>query len=392
MKTPEPLSPQTLRNQNLSLLLRALLRRDEVTRKQLEQETALSKATVWRLVDDLRDVGAVVMETSEPVDPSARGRRPGSLRATRALGASAGLSLGLRSSRVLVTDLHGTELAQEQLQTPTWRDLGDAVDWAAGVVAAALEGVHPRLRRLVVAVPARAINGQVVARLPLFMGVIEGPEFGRLLAERLGCPVRIETDAAMILAGLEALGLLDREAFPVLLNFGSVLTMSLRRADGTIAEGRSSSFGDFSLIPVETELGRLRIGDLLGAHGLFEASRRLGRGLPAMEDLWQTDSEEVKRLGRAFAVALEHALRAIVVMSDPSEIVFTGRLAPLVERSLAEVERHLADEVAEPPRLRVVDYTEEAHAAAVGAAEEARWGATIELLDRVARQGVEALR
>lgn len=392
MKTLEPLSHQTLRNQNLSLLLGTLLRHEEVTRKQLEHETGLSKATVWRLVDDLIDVGAAVTRTSEPVDRAARGRRPGALCASSALGASAGLSLGLRTSSVQVTDLLGNELAHEQFPTPRWRDLGEAVDWSAGIVSAALEGDHIGLRRLVVAVPARAINSQVVARLPLFMSAIEGPEFGVLFMERLGCSVRIETDAAMILAGLEALQLLDRGSFPVLLNLGSVLTMSLRRADGTIAEGRSSSFGDFGLIPVETDLGRFRIGGLLGAHGLFEASRGLGRELPAMDDLWQTDSEEVRRLGRAFAIALELAVRAIVVMSDPSEIVFTGRLVPLVERCLDELEQQLKTEVDQPPRLRVVNYAEEGHAAAVGAADEARAGATADLLERVAREGIEALR
>jgi predicted NBD/HSP70 family sugar kinase len=291
-----------------------------------------------------------------------------------------------------VTDLLGNEIAYEQAPTRRWRNLREAVAWSADIVSAALDGGQTRLRRVVVAVPARAINGQVVARLPLFMSAIEGPEFGGLLMERLGCSVRIETDAAMILAGLEALRLLDRGSFPVLLNLGSVLTMSLRRADGTIAEGRSSSFGDFGLIPVETDLGRFRIGGLLGAHGLFEASRGLGRELPAMEDLWRSDSEDVRRLGRAFAVALEHAVRVIVVMSDPSEIVFTGRLVPLVERSLDVLERQLKAEVDQPPTLRIVDYAEEGHAAAVGAADEARAGATAELLERIAREGIEALR
>lgn len=392
MKSPEPLSHQAIRNQNLSLVLGSLLRHDEVTRKQLEQESGLSKATVWRLVDDLVEAGAASQRSAERGEPGSRGRRPGAVRASSGLGTGVGLSLGVRTSSVKVTDLLGGELAQTQLPTPRWKDLGEAVDWAAACVLSAVEESPARLRRVVVAVPARAINGQVVARLPLFMSVIEGPEFGRLLADRLECPVRLETDASMILAGLEVMGLVDRGTLPVLLNLGSVLTMSLRRADGSIAEGRSSSFGDFGLIPVETELGCVAIGTLLGAHGLFETSQSMGRELRAMEDLWETDSDEVERLRRAFLLALERALRTIIVMSDPSEVVFTGRLVPLVARSLEEVVGRLATQVAHPPSLRVVEYSEEGRAAAAGAAEEAREGATTELLDRVARDGVEALR
>lgn len=65
---------------------------------------------------------------------------------------------------------------------------------------------------------------------------------------------------------------------------------------------------------------------------------------------------------------------------------------PLVERSLDVLERQLKAEVDQPPTLRIVNYAEEGHAAAVGAADEARAGATAELLERIAREGIEALR
>ncbi len=392
MTMPQPLSHRALRSSNLSLLLGTLLRREETTRKQVEEESGLSKATVSRLVDDLLQVGALVTHSAVPAEPAARGRRAETLSVPSALGVSAGLSLGVRTTSVYVTDLTGRRLFWEQYPTRNWTDFDDAIDWSVGVVSRAVQDLGSTLRRLVVAVPARAIGGLVVTRPPLFMSAIEGPEFARTLAERLACPVRIELDAAMILAGLEALGFVERDSFPVLLNLGSVLTMSLRRRDGTIAGGHSASFGDFDLIPFETEFGSSPLGGLLSAHGLLQASQRLGHELEVMDELWQTDTPVVRRLRDAFFAALVQAIRIIVVMSDPSLIIFTGRLSPLVQGCIADVRAVLARQLVQPPALQVIDHAENDYPAAIGAAEEARTDAVATLLDRVVQEGLDTLR
>lgn len=384
-------SHQRLRSQNLSLVLGALLQEEPLTRKQVEDRTGLSKATVSRLVDDLLQAGALLASPTSP-DPTPRGRRPRTIGTSRSLGTSVGLSIGVRTSVVCVTDLHGRELLVRTVATARWASLEEAVDWIADVVADAAPGSRGPLRQLVVALPARTKDGQVVTPLPLFMSVVEGPAFPQRLQARLACPVRLEQDAAMILAGLEALGRTPRDARPILLNLDAVLTMTLRRADGTTAEGRGPAFGNFDLIPLETGLGTSSVGRLLGAHGLFEASEQLGSPLQTMEELWQADSEVVRRLQEAFRLALLQALRMIVVIADPSLVVVTGRLAPLVQRHLDGVRTELHAAAGDLPAIEVVVDADNDHAAAHGAATHARARAVQALLDRVATAGSAALR
>ena len=387
----QPLSHPDLRRRNLSLLLGTLLRHEEATRKQVERESGLSKATVSRLTEELIQAGAVVSRTSAPVDPSARGRRAETLSTPASLGVVAGVSLGTRTTSVFVADLTGRELAWHQVRTPTWTSFEDAVAWAVETTRQAVEPLSVPLRRVVVAVPSRTLDGASITRPPLFMSVIEGDGFARALAEQLGCAIRVELDAAMVLVGLEHLGFIDRTTHPVLLNASSVITMSLRRRDGSMVEGLTPSFGDFDLIPIDTQLGRSTLGSLLGARGLFEHSEQLGQPLGAMEDLWETESAEITRLRDAFRAALTQAIRIIAVTTDPRLIIFTGRLSPLVSMTLPAVEDELSRELVEPPALRVVGHTANDYPAAVGAAHEARAGAVVDLLDRVTSTGLDAL-
>lgn len=387
----QPLSHPDLRRRNLSLLLGTVLRHQDATRKEIELESGLSKATVSRLADELLQAGALVSRPVAPADPSARGRRAETLSPAASLGLVAGLSLGVRMTSIFVTDLSGRELAWQQIPTPKWTGFEDAVDWSVEVVSQTVGGFPGPLRRVVVAIPGRAIDGAIITRPPLFMAAIEGDAFARVLAERLACPIRIELDATMVLVGLESLGFIDASTAPVLLNASSILTMSLRRRDGTIARGLTASFGDFELIPVEAETGPSTLGALLGAHGLFELSRRLGHPLDSMEDLWESEGEDLERLREVFCSALMQAIRIIAVMTDPALVIFTGTLSPLVRLTLPRVEAVLRRELTRPPELRVIGHVENGYPAALGGAREARTEAASELLDRVSGEGLSAL-
>lgn len=388
---PQPLSHPDLRRRNLALLLGTFLRHEEATRKEIEQASGLSKATVSRLTDELLQTGAVVSSPSAPADPSTRGRRANTLRTPTTLGVVAGVSLGIRMTSIFVTDLAGKELAWRQIPTPKWTSFEEAVEWSVDTTTQAIEGLPGPLRRAVVAIPGRAIDGAIITRPPLFMAAIEGKDFARVLAERLKCPIQIELDAAMVLVGLEKLGFIDHSASPVLLNLGTVLTMSLRRRDGTIADGTTASFGDFDLIPIETCIGPSRIGSLLSARGLFELSQDLGYPLESMDELWDTDGKQVEQLREAFLTALAQVIRIITVMTNPRLIIFTGRLSPLVRQSLPVLETLLQRELTQPPEFRVIGHASNDYPVAVGAAQEARGDAVVELLDRVSSLGLAAL-
>lgn len=392
----QPLSHADLRRKNLALLMDHLLRRKSWTRKEIEQESGLSKATVSRLVNDLIRVEA--LRTARAPDPEvpARGRRTEILHVPSELGVVIGLNLGLHRTDMVVLDLVGNELASHEMPTPRWKGKTDAIEWATTITERALVNVHAPLLHMVVSVPARIDSEHAITQLPPFMNVLEGNWFAQQLSERLSCPVRIALDAAMMLAGFETLGIIDESSAPVLLNLGSVVTMSLRRRDGSIAGGSSAAFGDFNLIPVETSRGTWRAGQILSAHGMFEASRQLGCELQNMSELWNAephDPEQTTKIGhlkQAFFDALVHTIRVIIVMADPRVIVFTGRLAPLAAQFLTEpsVER-LRDELQDPPRFEVVDDTLNGRAAAFSSGNEALQCAVNELLEELSEAGLD---
>lgn len=388
---PQPLSHPDLRRRNLSLLFDTLLRHEEATRKQIQEESGLSKATVSRLTDELLQAGALLPRATAPVAPSTRGRRAETLSAAPTLGVVAGVSLGTHMTSVFVTDLTGRELAWRHVPTPAWDRTEEAVDWVCGFVSRATADLPGPLGRVIVAMPGHAVDGAVVTRPPRVLAALAGETFVRALGERLACPIRIELDAAMVLVGLEQLGFIDATVAPVLLNASSVLTMSLRRRDGSIARGLTPSFGNFDLLPVETELGTRRIGDLLGAGGLLDLAASIDAPVTELGDLWAASGAEIARLTEAFAAALTQLIRIISVMTDPSLIIVTGSLSPLVRRVLPGVEATLQRELPARPEIRVIGHAENGFPAAVGSAREARSRAVAALLERISRDGLSAL-
>lgn len=363
-----------------------------MTRRELIADTGLSKATISRVVDDLERLELLAPASpagcdasADAVDASAaasRGRRPTALTVPSEVGQVVGISLGLQRTGVLAVDLAGRELSWSTLATPLHADAGAAVEWLGGLIDRARERTAAPLQRVLVAVPARVVNGVEVPHPPSAMPAIGGTVFAEKLAAAVGTEVELDTDANMALAGLTVEGFIPGSALPVLLNMSTVLTMAMLRRDGSAAHGVTSSFGNFSVLPFPAGDGESTIGELLSTHGLMQYCRRQGQALAHISELWGGDDElgrfettlpssERDAIVQVYTEALASALLMISVISDPLLIVLAGRLAPLAERVLPRLTETLADHLDEPPQILIANARTRAHTTSLGAAHTA---------------------
>ncbi|KJL29098.1 ROK family transcriptional regulator [Microbacterium oxydans] len=395
----------TERSRNQANVFAAAITRATMTRGDLIADTGLSKATIARIVDDLEALGLLSPEAPAPVDgrgeaesaprPASRGRRPTALTVPAAVGQVIGVSLGLQRTGVLAVDLAGRELSWGTVATPSHADVLATVDWLGGLIASARERTPAPLRRVLIAVPARVVDGIRVPNPPAAMTAIGEAEFLSLLTDAVGAEVVLDTDANMALAGLTAEGFIPDDARPLLLNMSTVLTMALVRRDGSTAQGASSSFGNFSALPFPRGDEESTLGSLLSTHGLEDYCARRGLALGHISELWGGDDE----LGRfdtaspstardavvdVFAEALSAALLMVSVISDPLLVVLAGRLAPLAQRVLPRVTETLAEALDEPPQILVANSRTRAHTTSLGAAHMALTTVQRDICDRLA--------
>jgi hypothetical protein len=97
-----------LRDHNKASVLDVVFSRAPLTRNMLIERTGLSKATVSRAVEELRADGFVVDGDLDA--GNGRGRRSTYLDVPATAGHVVGISLGVQTTCVLVTDLRGREV------------------------------------------------------------------------------------------------------------------------------------------------------------------------------------------------------------------------------------------------------------------------------------------
>lgn len=362
---PQPLSNPDLRRRNLSLLLDTLLRSGDATRKQIEQESGLSKATVSRLVDELIDQGLIESGPTRG-EMQGRGRRPDSIAIPAHLGQVIGISFGVRRTVVRANDLAGRDLFQGTEATPQLAHADEAINWLCERIYEARSRSEAPLRCIAIAVPARVVDGEIV-HPPLWMSILESHSIATALSRVFKTEVLIDSDANMALAGLIAQETVPASESQLLLNMGTVMTVAWRRRDGSFAEGRSDAFGNFSLVPFHSTAGDSTLGAMLSTHGLEQFCTQTGVPLAALPDLWERPDDSTQLARTAFTEALISTLRIICVTLDPPTLLLVGRLMPLVELVLPNVIARLSEEISELPKILSLPLFGTSHSPAHGA-------------------------
>ncbi len=383
MIMPQPLSHPDLRRRNLALLLGTLLRSGAATRKQIEEDSGLSKATVSRLVDELIEQEIVESAPAANGVPG-RGRRPEQVALAPSLGKVIGVGFGLRRTVIVTTDLAHRDPQQVSYSTPEWSDPDEAIAWLAEKILSTRTRDGSPLRHVTVAVPTRVVGGEM-PHPPLSMSALAGHAFAQRLQEQIGANVTVDSDANMALTALIAGGTLSDTGVPLLLNMGTVLTVSNRRLDGSFVQGRTDAFGDFTLIPARFGQIDSTLGAMLSTNGLSQFSTEAGITISHVSELWEHPSPANQTVRDAFTQALLSVLRIICVTSDPPTVLLVGRLMPLVSLVLPAVIEQLANEVADPPEIIALPLYGTTHSPAHGAIEVALSRVHGELCDRLTR-------
>src|SRR5215207_808295 len=190
----------TSRDYNKASVLDVVLARAPLTRNELIELTGLSKATVSRAVEELRADGFVVNGGVDEV--TGRGRRSTYLDVPGTTGHVAGISFGVQTTCVLVTDLRGRDVRHITVPTVDHREVSSAAGWLVGLVAKASESADGPLRQVVAAVPGRVRNGTEIFGPPESMKMFAGSRLQQTLAELIGAPVLLDSDANASLLGI----------------------------------------------------------------------------------------------------------------------------------------------------------------------------------------------
>ncbi|WP_020638969.1 ROK family transcriptional regulator [Amycolatopsis balhimycina] len=342
-------SNPTPRDHNKASVLEVVLSRAPLTRNEVIELTGLSKATVSRAVEELRADGFVA---DGGVDAATgRGRRSTYLDVPGTAGHVAGVSFGVLTTCVLVTDLRGREVHHVVVPTANHDDAGDAAEWLAGLIEETAGAGRGPLRQIVVAVPGRVRDGTEIFSPARSMKIFTGSGLHRAVADLVDAPVLLDSDAnASLLAILAEDTSIGNAA---LFNLSSVLNFA-GCTGHELARGRTPAFGGIGVLCAGA--GQETLDDLMSTRGLLKFARGRGLGLKRVEDLWRgrRDDEAHAEVVAAFTTAIVTATSAVAVTLDPETVYFAGRLCPLVEEVLPEVRSRLGRILPAAPEVKVV--------------------------------------
>jgi predicted NBD/HSP70 family sugar kinase len=343
-------SNPTTGDYNKASVLDAVLSEAPLTRTRLIELTSLSQATVSRKVEELRFAGFVVEQGVDTV--VRRGRRSTYLDVPGTAGHIVGISLGARTTCVLVTDLRGREIRHVIVPTLEGGDSGTTAQWLVDLILETSDSAEGPLRQIVTALPGRVQNGTHGFGTTETRKIVLDAQFRDSVEERLRVPVIFESDASASLRGIlmddagvgnAALFMLSTE-----LSFASC-------SDREIVQGRTPTFGDLGGV-LFAGVGNETLDGLLSTKGLLQFAGGQGLELEAIHALWSQPQEEACRaeVVEAFTTAIVTAVGAVAVTQDPESVYFVGRLSPLVEEVLPEARRRLAQSLPVVPEITVV--------------------------------------
>jgi glucokinase len=309
------------RRVNRQRLLEAVRRSGPISRADLAKATRLSPPTVSALVEDLINEVGLMHEVG--VGTSKGGRPPILVQFNGEFGYLAGVDVGARVLRVMLTDLQGQVLARHQV--PTAAEGGAAiVDQICAVIEEvfALTG-RDRTKLYAVGVGAPGMTnvqtGTVICAVNL-PGWVDLP-LRDLLQVRLDAPVRVDNDANMAALGERWQGSARRVNDFVFLALGAGVGAGVV-VGGRLHRGHHWYAGEISHMNLDFRDWQLDFG----ARGYLET--HVGDA-----SLEAAGPEVIEKL----AVYLGTAVANIVAVLDPALIVLGGDLGHATELLLEPV-------------------------------------------------------
>ncbi|GHH79102.1 sugar kinase [Streptomyces sulfonofaciens] len=339
---PSNASSPLPRASNRSAVLSALLSGAEMDRQQLIADTGLSRATVFRIVDDLM--------ADDLVREAGRRLREGPGRQSTSVGFNGssalvcGIDLGGTNCRVVVADALGRALIRSRDATPRDSTAAELAAWVVGRVRdlVAEHGDGIPLHTVTIGLPGVVTGDGSTVVNSHNLGQIKGTEFIETISELLGVPTVVGNDSNLALVGELRYGALPDQQTAVLLAMGTGLGTAVS-LDGQVLVGRTGLLGEFGRLPLPGRGQRLR--DLLSGADLVAYARSKGVEVPKAQALF-LDPERYGPLLEEVHDALTHLVTIVALAYEPGTVVLTGGFSEsFATGRLSEISEQVAQTV-----------------------------------------------
>lgn len=337
------------RDNSRSIVTDVVCREAPITREAIGERTGLSKATVARIVDDLRTHGVLI---DGPIyEGEGRGRPSTGIDISKETGFVVGVDFGQRTVRFIVGDLRGRTISEHSYATPDSVSGKEAATFIAERVRYATAKLIGNLRALAVGVPGRVNERFEIYRSGEELSTMDGSGLYEGLNGEFDVSVILDSDANMALLGEISAGEIDGSGDAVLLSLSTGFN-SAQSQNGYIRKSRSESFGNIgslyareSSVPLENYLSVKGLSRLLPVSEGNDASQ-------VVESLWR-DVDRHNDIVKKFRESVVDIVTIFSVVSDPSVIIFSGRLYPLINALLPSIVEDLNGRLPAVPDLRM---------------------------------------
>jgi predicted NBD/HSP70 family sugar kinase len=289
-------------------------------RQQLIAGTGLSRATVFRIVDDLMDDDLVL--EGRRLLREGPGRQSTSVGFNDRSALVCGIDLGGTNCRIVVSDALGRPVIRSRDATPRDASSDELAKWVAGRVTdlVAEHGGGTPLHTVTIGLPGVVTGDGRTVVASHNLGQIKGTEFIDAVSGLLGVETVIGNDSNLALLGELQYGSLPDRETAVLLAMGTGLGSAVS-LEGRVLVGESGLLGEFGRLPLP---GRdLRLRDLLSGADLVAYARRQGVDVPTSQALFADPGRYGELLAEVHA-ALTHLVSIVALAYEPRTVVLTG--------------------------------------------------------------------
>jgi predicted NBD/HSP70 family sugar kinase len=328
--------PNPLRELSEQQILETIFHEGPITRPQLAERAALSKATVGAVVDRLEQAG--VIRATGPLR-GLRGRSPIAYVVRENAGFVVGVDIGGTSIRAGAADIFGELICDEQQPTTKHgaRAVSGQVMEIAGRTVERARATHERL--LAVGISTPGVVDQVSRRVTSLAYNVS-PDGGldplAVLGDRLNVPVLIDNNVNLAAVGESWHGLARGVSTFAFVAVGAGVGMGVV-IDGELVRGAHGAAGEIAYLPSSSdpfdERHRLHGGleDEIGAEGILaalRARREAGSQVPGSAqdvfELAQAGDRDAQLVVAGVARQLGSAIASVIAVVDPELVVLGG--------------------------------------------------------------------